>query len=213
MFDAPSKEEPKKKRKAMDHTEIMCPEGPFNRWLIRKTMYAPIIYDQGNNFMPMLARWGFDRREMAQVKNPCINNTRSDAPGKEIWNESWNTRRCLIPASGIYEWRQVWGKSDKAPEQTFPFAILPASEYPLMIAGIWEPDKHFGYYYSMLTTDAPGYTQHVHNRLPLFLPLPLWEEYVFAKDPPEHMLEPFDGELEVYPRENVLMDALETRPA
>jgi putative SOS response-associated peptidase YedK len=52
---------------------------------------------------------------------------------KPSFRAAFKQRRCLIPASGFYEWKKFDGKERKQ-----PYHIQFASEEPMFLAGVWE---------------------------------------------------------------------------
>lgn len=69
---------------------------------IRPTDVAAVIASgkSGNiGVFPMV--WGFTNEASSK---PIINCRIETADQKNLWRESWHTRRCVIPASWYYEW-------------------------------------------------------------------------------------------------------------
>ena len=66
--------------------------------------------------------------------------------------------RCLVPASGFYEW-----KSEGRRKQ--PYYFRPASEPLLALAAVWERDTC-----SLITTEPNAVVAKVHDRMPLLIP-------------------------------------------
>ena len=78
-----------------------------------------------------------------------------------------NARRCIVPASGYYEWRTV----EKAKQ---PYFISAADGAVLSIAGLWDrwKDPATGETISSATliiTAANDFTRCIHERMPVFL--------------------------------------------
>ena len=84
-------------------------------------------------------------------------------------NAIWQ-RRCLVPADGFYEWREVDGKK-------YPYYIYLKSKEVFSFAGIWEEwiDHSTGEVwrtFSILTTEANALMAQIHNtkkRMPVIL--------------------------------------------
>lgn len=181
---------------------------PFDRWIIRKTGRAPFFRLVDGAWEPVLGRWGFDRLGVARIKNNAVNNTRSDSlrPGG-MWDEAWQERRCLIPASGIYEWKQVMEPGKEKPAKTIPHAIrLPDGE-PMMIAGVYEESDEHGPCFSMMTTSANEAMRGVHDRMPVILPQEGWDAFLSDVGAASDLLVPYTGKLEVFECVNPLTKA------
>ncbi|MBC8129263.1 MAG: SOS response-associated peptidase, partial [Rhizobiaceae bacterium] len=79
-----------------------------------------------------LVRWGFVPGWVKDLKTfPLLFNARSEtAAGKNAFKAAMKYRRCLVPASGFYEWRRdAAGKTGQA------FFVRPRSGRPLAFAG------------------------------------------------------------------------------
>lgn len=78
--------------------------------------------------------------------------------------------RCLVPASGFYEW-----KSEDRRKQ--PFYFRPANEPLLALAGVWERDTC-----SLITTEPDAVVAKVHDRMPLLVPAESYEGWLAGDD-------------------------------
>ena len=65
---------------------------------IYPTYYLPIITQEKH---PILSKWGFKRFD---GKSVLINARAETVTDKQTFRKSFLERRCLIPASGFYEW-------------------------------------------------------------------------------------------------------------
>lgn len=76
-------------------------------------------------------------------------------------------RRCLVPMSGYYEWKQF-------PDLKQPFFIHRTDHLPLFAARLWEPrhrlqdERDLGSC-TVITQDAVDVGGEVHDRMPVFL--------------------------------------------
>lgn len=73
--------------------------------------------------------------------------------------------RCLVPASGFYEW-----KSEGRRKQ--PFYFRPANAPLLALAGLWERDTC-----SLITTEPDAVVGKVHDRMPLLVPAESYDDW------------------------------------
>jgi putative SOS response-associated peptidase YedK len=98
-------------------------------------------------------------------------NARLDSLGdKPAFREALTRRRCLIPASGFYE----WGVDPSGKKQ--PFFIRPRGEPLLAIAGLWERWRPQGgpggeplETCVIVTTEADALLAPIHERMPVVL--------------------------------------------
>lgn len=124
-------------------------------------------------------RWGlvpFWARD-ASMAVRCINAKAETVHEKPTFRAAFRHRRCLVPASGFYEWRHE-GKAKT------PFYFSPANPAsPLVLAGIWEDWTDGAEYLrtlSILTTAANATMRPVHDRMPVLLPAEAWRRWLDA---------------------------------
>ncbi len=94
-------------------------------------------------------------------------NARADRlTGSKLWRHAFRTRRCVIPASGYFEW-QVNNSGKRA-----PYYIRPVDK-AIAFAGLynqWNLDHQYYYSFSIITTQAVSQLAHIHNKsLPVML--------------------------------------------
>lgn len=118
-----------------------------------------------------LVRWGLvppfveDPRRFALL----INARAEGITERGAFRNAVRYRRCLVPASGFYEWRKA--PSGKGPRQ--PFWIAPAAGGAMAFAGLWETwhDRDGGEIDSgcIVTTDANATLAPIHDRMPAII--------------------------------------------
>ncbi|HWC16136.1 MAG TPA: SOS response-associated peptidase, partial [Terriglobales bacterium] len=91
--------------------------------------------------------------------------------------ESFERRRCLIPADGFYEWR----RNDRS-KQAFHFGMKDGSLFAF--AGIWDRSKAAGQpaieSCAILTSKANELLKDVHDRMPVILAKESYDAWLCA---------------------------------
>ena len=104
----------------------------------------------------------------ATIGRRLINARLDSVPSKPAFREAWQRRRCLIPASGFYEW------SEPRAGRKRPHFIRPGNEPLLALAGLWErwrtPTGEKLETCVIVTMDANAELAKVHDRMPLLIP-------------------------------------------
>jgi len=105
------------------------------------------------------------------------------------YRDPFKTRRCVVPASGYFEWRKQNGQSQ-------PMYFEPENGEALLFAGLWDewrgPDGLLTSC-TIVTTSAPTTTKAYHHRLPMMLTVDevaTWIDPATAKDHLTQMMTP-----------------------
>lgn len=138
------------------------------RYNVAPTDLMPIVVEQDDERRMGPARWGlipFWARD-AKIGYKTINARVESAPNKPAFREAWKRRRCLVPASGFYEWRK------EGPVKQ-PYLIRPADGEPLAFAGLWErwkdQENEVTISYTIVTCPPVPRIAKLHDRMPLVL--------------------------------------------
>ena len=114
-------------------------------------------------------RWGlvpFWAKDLGLGRR-LINARLDSIADKPAFREALTRRRCLIPASGFYE----WGVDPAGKKQ--PFFIRPRAEPLLAMAGLWERWRPQGgeplETCVIVTTEANAVLAPIHDRMPVVL--------------------------------------------
>jgi len=104
----------------------------------------------------------------ASIGRRLINARLDGVADKPAFREAWTRRRCLIPASGFYEW------SEPVDGRKRPHFIRPGDEPLFALAGLWErwrtPAGDKLETCVIVTTDANAQLAPIHDRMPLLIP-------------------------------------------
>lgn len=130
-------------------------------------------------------RWGLipwfakDRKSAARHINARIETVASKASFKD----SLEHRRCIIPADGFYEWKQMGEGKGK-----LPYFIYGAQRTPLGFAGLWASwkDPETGERLTtctILTTSPTPAVAPIHDRMPVILPRGTWAGWLDREVP------------------------------
>jgi putative SOS response-associated peptidase YedK len=110
----------------------------------------------------------------------------------------FQSQRCLVPASGFYEWKKLEGSKQ-------PYFIHHEDGEPLAFAGLydhWRNEDSEIYSYTILTTSPNETMQELHDRMPVILSpedFDVWLEPGVDTEELEALLKPYEGKLEAYP--------------
>lgn len=146
------------------------PEGP--RFNVCPTQPVPVVTSDAGARRLRAMRWGFlPAWYKTPTDGPLIINARADTIAtKPAFRDAVRSRRCIIPASGFYEWQT-------APDGAkLPWYFTRADGEPMALAGIWQ---HWGDQdtCAIVSTDAGPGMGGLHHREPVLLePVdwPLW---------------------------------------
>jgi len=125
-----------------------------------------------------LLRWGLVPPWSDPGQGPPLINARSEtAAEKPAFRDAFRARRCIVPASGFYEWADLGGYRQ-------PYWIAPPDGSLFGIAGLWErwtaPDGGRLESCALLTTAASARIAALHDRMPAILAP---EQYALWLDP------------------------------
>ena len=109
-------------------------------------------------------RWGFT----LPGRQPLVNARLETAAVKPTFRESWERRRCIIPASWYYEWdhvvnasgRRVTGDKYKIWQEDAPMILL---------GGLYRIEEGLPVF-TVLTTTPGESVSRIHDRMPFILP-------------------------------------------
>jgi putative SOS response-associated peptidase YedK len=138
------------------------------------------------NSRSMLARWGLRGRFI---------NLRAET----VQSRFKESGRCLVPASGFYEWKQV-GRLKQ------PYYFFPKHDPLLGFAALWENDTC-----TLITTEPNAKMRAIHDRMPVIIAR---EDYAAWLADDEGLLRPApDDALQAYPVSMAVNQAANDSPA
>lgn len=135
------------------------------------TPVAVVTSDAGTRRLRSM-RWGFlPAWYKTPTDGPLIINARSDTIAqKPAFREAVRARRCIVPASGFYEWQTGEGGAK------LPWYFTRTDGQPMALAGVWQRwgDQDT---VAIVSTDAGPNMRGLHHREALMLEpadWPLW---------------------------------------
>lgn len=137
---------------------------------------TPEMEDSSISLKLQPMRWGLiphwcKSLEQAQELSLYGLNARAETVSqKPLFRDAWQSKPCLIPVSGFYEWQSI-GK------QKQPYFIHASDRQPLLMAGLYSCWLHAEtgeevQSYAILTTEANALMAEIHNlkkRMPVIL--------------------------------------------
>ena len=141
------------------------------RFNIAPTQEAPVIRAAASGAREVaLLRWGLvpSWAKDLKVGTTMINARSEGVEDKPSFRAAVRQRRCVVPASGFFEWQGERGRKQ-------PYAITVPGQPLFAFAGLWEtwkpregePVETF----TIMTTDANEQVARIHDRMPVILPM------------------------------------------
>jgi putative SOS response-associated peptidase YedK len=178
--------------------ELRAPEtGP--RYNIAPSQMVPVLLLADGHRMLAPLRWGLCPPWAREGAPTPINARGEDAAGKPFFRSAFKGRRCLVPASGFYEWQRVPGAAK------VPHWIHAPDGEPITFAGLWEAERRSDpastRTFCILTTVCNDVVRPVHDRMPVILPPAERDAWLDPVTPTEHLqalLRPYAGPLSAH---------------
>lgn len=144
-------------------------------------VYA-VVEHQGERHLDAF-HWGLVPSWAKDVKigSRMINARAETLAEKSAFKKSFQTRRCLVPADGFYEWKKL--TSGSKPKKQ-PMFIRRADAEPIAFAGLWsvwrgpERDQTPLRSLTIVTTSPNALMAQVHDRMPVILPEDRWATWL-----------------------------------
>jgi len=142
-----------------------------SRYNIAPTQFVPVVRTDSDDvrrlamlYWGLIPSWAREKSIGARM----INARSETARDKPSFRVAYRRRRCLVLASGYYEWRKTAGGKQ-------PYFIRLASGEPFGMAGLWEswlerPGEPPLESCTILTAAPAAAIAFIHDRMPVILP-------------------------------------------
>ena len=141
-------------------------DGYAPRWNIAPTM--PIL-TVGRDRVVIVVRWGI---RGSRDGRPLFNARSETVHWLPAFRDAFRRGRCLIPASGFYEWRQQ-SSGGKAPVWAHR-----VDGKPIAFAGVIDDDGRSEPSAAIITTEPNSLLAPVHHRMPVVLEPEAWRQWL-----------------------------------
>ena len=137
------------------------------RYNVAPSQTVGVVFDNGVRCLDGF-KWGLIP---SWSKDPKMGNKMINARGETLaekpsFRSAFKRRRCVIPATGFYEWK-------KEGDQRIPTYIHLKDQELFALAGLWEewqaPDASIVRTFTIITVTANGFMETIHNRMPAIL--------------------------------------------
>jgi putative SOS response-associated peptidase YedK len=166
---------------------------------IAPTQSSPIIIAAGRGRRVIMARWGL---VPSWARDLSLGSQMVNAPAEEIDEKSafrtpFSKQRCLVPASGFYEWQARAARKQ-------PYRIAPRAGALFAFAGLWdrwapenaEPIDSF----TIITTRANRLMSEVHPRMPVIIATTDYQRWLTGSEAAaKRLLVPYTGGMSIVP--------------
>lgn len=130
----------------------------------------------------IIAPWSKDRSEAIKSQSQAINARTETVHEKPTFRSAFKSRRCLIPATGYYEWATELNYPNKQPFYIHSTKTYKDRAATLLFAGIYDRwvDSNGEIFESaaIITRPAVDFLEKVHNRMPTFLPPDRYDDWL-----------------------------------
>ncbi len=171
-------------------------DADWDAWLehynVAPTQTVPIIiHSLEPDLRLMPARWGLIPSWWKKDTPPSLTfNARSEeAADKPTWRQGLKSMRCLMPATGWFEWNeneQTRNPNGKTVNQ--PYYIHAPNDPVIAIAGLWSiwkyPQGNEVVSCALMTKEAAPSISAIHHRMPVILAPESYDAWLSPKTSP-----------------------------
>ena len=174
--------------------ETELADGRLARYNVAPATDQLVILSEAGRRVARWHRWGLIPHwaKDAAIAYKTINARGEGVAARPAFRAAFQQRRCLVPATGFYEWKaQDGGKQ--------PYLIRPASGGLIAFAGLWEswagPNGELRSF-TIITTAPNELMARIHERMPAIIQR---EHYARWLDPALHDPAQIQTMIESYP--------------
>jgi putative SOS response-associated peptidase YedK len=148
--------------------EAELAEGRLARYKVAPATDQLVIVDEGGRRAARWHRWGLIPHwaKDAAIGYKTINARGESAAAKPAFRVAFRQRRCLVPATGFYEWKVEPGGKQ-------PYLVRRADGGLIAFAGLWEtwagPEGEVRSF-TIITTAPNALMARIHDRMPAIVP-------------------------------------------
>jgi len=153
------------------------------RYNVAPTESAPIVInakrDKKTGLSPgrrlEMVRWGLVPSWSKDAKGGArlINARGEELADKSTFRTPLASRRCIVPISGFYEWKDAGERRKKTDPPRQPMFAHPVDGHVFALAGLWDiwrqPDGESLKTYTIITVPPNDVLAEIHDRMPAIL--------------------------------------------
>jgi putative SOS response-associated peptidase YedK len=150
---------------------------------VAPSLAIPIVRNEHGTRRFAPARWGLIPSWAKDLKigYSTFNARAETVAEKPSFRAAFKHRRCLVPVDGWYEWQEIEGQKTKQ-----PWYITQSDQQPMALAGLWEhwqrQDGSEIESCTIIVTSGNALMQPIHDRMPVILPVEVWERWLDCKN-------------------------------
>jgi putative SOS response-associated peptidase YedK len=160
------------------------------RYNIAPAQQIPVIHQVDEDYVMSDMKWGLvpSWSKTPTTTYSTFNAKLETAAEKPAYRSAFKHRRCLIPASGFYEWQR-----EENHKQPYYFTLADGEE--MALAGLWEqwkdPHDPDGAIFNTCTiiVGAPNsLIGKIHNRMATIVPASLYEDWLNPNEKTDYLI-------------------------
>ena len=156
---------------------------------VRPTNIVPVIAPNRSGaraVFPMV--WGFS---LPRSSSPMVNARVETASTKPTFKESWERRRCIIPASYYFEWEHLINAATGKAKTDDKYMIQPKGSELTWLAGLYRIEEMSGIQvpvFTVLTREPSEEIRFIHDRMPVILPREDVDNWIKPDSKPDEVI-------------------------
>lgn len=156
---------------------------------VRPTNIVPVIAPNRSGaraVFPMV--WGFT---LPRSSSPMVNARVETASTKPTFKESWERRRCIIPASYYFEWEHLINAATGKAKTGDKYMIQPKGSEITWLAGLYRIEEMSGIQvpvFTVLTREPSEEIRFIHDRMPVILPREDVDNWIKPDSKPDEVI-------------------------
>lgn len=132
--------------------------------------------------------WGFT---LPRSSSPMVNARMETASTKPTFKESWERRRCIVPASYYFEWEHLINAATGKAKTGDKYMIQPKGSAVTWLAGLYRIEDISGIQvpvFTILTREPSEEIRFIHDRMPVILPREAVEKWINPDSKPDEII-------------------------